>query len=334
LKSDIKAIALISSGLDSLLSAKIIHDLGIQVYGLHCFFRFDPLINTDRFEKIQEIFQTLGIPVIIKDITESYMKMFLIPDHGYGSGVNPCIDCKILMLRFAKKEMDKIGAQFLITGEVVGQRPMSQMKPTLFHIEKVTGLKGTILRPLSAKLLPETYAEEKGWIDRNKLFDHSGRSRKMQIALTKQLGIINYNQPAGGCILTDPQYARRTKVLFNYRHRNTITLNDMQLLRLGRHFWPNKNLHIIVGRDEKDNQAIESYTDKRWSFEAVEFPGPLVVAEGIQNQSDIQIAAGLTARYCGKKRTQKKLIKYSGDGRKGEIWIQSIGDSYIEKWRI
>jgi tRNA-specific 2-thiouridylase len=330
----IRALALVSSGLDSMLAAKIVRDQGIEVIGLNCLFRFDPARTDDQESPIHELFEPLGIPVLIRDITDDFLEMVLDPPHGYGKGVNPCIDCKIFMLRYAKNLLDELDARFIVTGEVVGQRPMSQMKPTLFHIEKEAGLKGLILRPLTAKCLPPSLAEEAGWIDREKLFDINGRSRKPQIEIAESLGIRRFNQPAGGCILTDPNYAKRAKMLFQKKEKSSITPDDMRLLRLGRHFWTDRGVHVVVGRDEADNHFLESFREGRWAFEAADFEGPLVLAGNIHDVADMEIVAAITARYCGRKKADVFRIQYTSPQMSGEVTVAPIEESMLSAWRV
>ena len=330
----IKAVALISSGLDSLLAAKIVKDQGIDVRGVCYFYQFDSLSEKSQRGEIQALFYPLNIPVTVVDTTDAFMPIFLYPDHGYGSGVNPCIDCHLFMFRSAKEMMDNIGARFLVTGEVVGQRPMSQNKHTLFHIDRVSGLKGLILRPLSAKLMPTTLPEEMGWVDRNKLYDFSGRSRKPQIALAGELGIKEFNSPAGGCILTEPNYSRRVKAYFKYRGKDLVSVEVMKLLRYGRHFWPREYLHVVVGRDKNDNQALEAFQSGRWIFEPVNVKGPLVLATGIKDMEDCEIVAKITARYCSVKVDSSIAIHYIGKGNEGNLHVLPFEETLVEEWRV
>ena len=330
----IKAIAMISSGLDSMLAAKIVHDLGVDVTGLHCVFRFDPTKSENRQEYMDTLFEPVGIPILVKDVTDDFLKMVLEPEHGYGKGVNPCIDCKIFMFSFARRIMDELGVDFLITGEVVGQRPMSQMKPTLMHIQKEAGLKGRILRPLSAQCLPPSEPEEKGWVDRNKLYAINGRSRKEQIVMAQAFGITQFNQPAGGCILTDPKYSKRAKALFDRREKANITAEDMQLLRLGRHFWTEHDLHIVVGRHEEDNNFLEHYRNGRWCFEALDFNGPLVIVENLKSESDLKIAAEITARFTGVHKAASFRIGYQGPDGEGHVTVIPAKDEVFKSWMV
>jgi len=329
----IKALALVSSGLDSLLAARITQSLGIEVLGVHFSIRFNPLLE-DAGTRLTRLFEPFSLPVRVVDISEDFLKVVLEPEHGYGKGVNPCIDCKIFMFRSAKALMEETGSRFLVTGEVPGQRPMSQMIPTLLHIEKEGGLRGLIVRPLGAHCLPESIPEKEGWIDRGSLYGVQGRSRKEQVVLAEKFGIRNFPQPAGGCILTDPQYAARARILFRNRGRAAIRAADMKLLRLGRHIWPGPGLHVIVGRDMKENNVLESFRAGRWCFEAAGIEGPLVLADGIAGEEDIRLAAGITARYIGRKYEGPFRIVFQGPGRSGEIEAVRLDERLVESWRI
>ena len=229
----IKALALISGGLDPILAALLIKKQGIRVHGLvfkSCFF---------------SVFSVKKIHLITKDISQKHLKIVKNPPHGYGKRANPCIDCHLLMFKEAKKIMLEKSYNFIISGEVLGQRPFSQNKNSLALIEKKAGLKGLILRPLSAKLLPITIPEQKGWVKREKLLDISGRSRKTQLKLAKKFKIKNYSAPGTSCILTDPQFSKRLFKLLKINPKCTI--NDINLLKLGRHFWhPERS--VLKGR--------------------------------------------------------------------------------------
>ena len=332
--SNIKAIALVSTGLDSMLAAKIVRNQGIDVTGLHCYFRFDPLEPDDPSGQVKSVFDPLGIPVIVKDVSDDFLKMVLDPPHGHGKNLNPCIDCKIFFISLAKKMMEEIGAKFIVTGEVVGQRPMSQMKPTLQHIQKEAEVKGLILRPLSALLLEETLPEKEGWVDRNGFYGISGRSRKDQMEIAGTLGIQTYNQPAGGCILTIPEYANRAKRLFQNRGKDSISLSDMRKLRLGRHLWPSDHLHVIVGRKEEENDMLMKLAEEDWRFEAADIAGPLVLATGIASDEDIRTAASITARYCGHKAEGGVRIGYTHPNGTGEISVRKDDLAIPNVWII
>jgi hypothetical protein len=204
----------------------------------------------------------------------------------------------------------------------------------LIHLEKMAGLQGRILRPLSAKLLPPTLLEERGWVKREAFYSISGRGRKIQMALAKQLSIPHYPSPAGGCILTEPGYARRVNVLLQHRAKDQVTVSDLRLLRLGRHLWPNDHLHVIVGRNERENKALELFREGRWSLEPVSLMGPLVLAESIQSPEDLEVSARITARYSDRVDQSEIHIAYQKGKERGHLQVMPIGEAEIERWRI
>jgi tRNA U34 2-thiouridine synthase MnmA/TrmU len=209
--------------------------------------------------------------------------------------MNPCIDCRIFILKKAKEYAEKIGAKFIFTGEVLNERPMSQHEGALRIIEKEAGLKGKILRPLSAKLLPETEAEKKAWVDRTKLLEINGRSRKPQIKLAKEFGIADYPCPAGGCLLTEKDFANKVRDFF--KHNKKATVKDMEMLKSGRHFRIDEG-KIIVGRNETENNALEKLRKKTdYVFEVKDIGSPITILCGKKTKKSIRIAAELTARY-------------------------------------
>ncbi|MCD6117506.1 7-cyano-7-deazaguanine synthase [bacterium] len=330
----IKAVALISGGLDSILAAKIIKDQGIDVLGLSFTFKFDSVKHGSRKNYLEKVEKELNIPIKIMDRSQQLLDIVKNPVHGYGSEMNPCIDCRLQMLSMAKDYMDETNSDFIVTGEVVGQRPMSQQKPVIFHIDKVSGLRGYIVRPLSAKLLPETIPEQKGWIKREELYDFHGRTRKPQLSLARELGIENFEPPAGGCSLTTPDFSRRLKALFEKRDRHTITVNDLQLLLYGRHFWPNEHLNVIVGRDEKDNEAIEKFKGiDMFLLYPFDIPGPSALAIDVKNREDLNRAASLVARYTNQRESSSVEIIYSGK-EEGRISVLPAGEDDVEEWRV
>lgn len=328
-----KAVALISSGLDSLLAAKLVRDLGIEVYGVNFYFQFDSLADKVKNGGVQTLLEPFGIPIQSMDVTEDYLPILLNPEHGYGSGVNPCIDCHLFMLKKAKVIMDDIGAHFLVTGEVVGQRPMSQNKPILLHMNKISGLGNIILRPLSAKLLPVTLPEEKGWIDREKLLEIRGRSRKIQLELVKKWGIKRFGTPAGGCVLTDPIFSKRLKKFITNRGKEAVTIEILKLLRYGRHFWVTPELHVIVGRNAEENLILESYRQNRWRFFPLDERGPLVLAQGVENDAEKEVISRITARYSSGEKSNRRII-FKSDTTQGELTVDPILDRDLEAWRV
>ena len=342
----VKAVAMVSGGLDSTLAVQLMVNQGIQVFGITFTTGFcyeDPRRPEKRGQKDQReknealrAGRQTQTPVEFRDISEEYIKSVLIhPKHGYGSAINPCIDCRIFMLKKAHLYMQEIGAQFIVTGEVLAQRPMTQHFKTLRLIEKEAGLEGLIVRPLSGKLLPPTIPEKEGWIDREKLEAISGRSRHRQMALAKELGINEYPQPAGGCCyLTDQNYARRLRDLFRYRDKESLTLNDMLLLKAGRHFRVSPTLKVIVGRDELENNFLQNFSPGRWVFEAVDVSGPLVLAEGDVSETDIPVVAAITARYSDGKNWPKVEVTYRKDDFSGKIAVEPIKNGTLDAWRL
>ena len=242
----IKALALISGGLDSLLAAKLIKEQGVEVIGLH--FKI-PFCKID----IKKSFPDIGIEIIEVNLSNEFLEMMKNPDHGFGSNMNPCIDCKILMFAKAKGMLLKFGARFIITGEVLGQRPMSQNKQALKLIKQKSGLDDLLLRPLSAKFFSPSLAEREGWVRREKLLDFNGRRRTPQMQLAKKLGILKFPTPAGGCLLTDPSFSKRLRELLEHQELN---LANLELLKVGRHFRIGENARLAVGRNENENNLL------------------------------------------------------------------------------
>jgi len=322
-KAKIRALMLLSGGLDSILAVKILQEQDIEVTGLTFVSYF---FNANSAKKAA---QQLKIKLKIIDFSDEHLAMVKNPPHGYGKAVNPCIDCHVLMLRKAK-EISRLGQapnrdnpsdtvlesgtvpkglslfDFIATGEVLGERPMSQNKQALELIEKQSGLQGYLLRPLSAKLLKLTIPEKRGLVNRNKLLDISGRSRKRQIALAKKWGIKDYPTPAGGCLLTDLQFAQRLKELF--QKWSDGQGNDIQLLKLGRHFWV-KNNKIIVGRNEKENKKIKKLAQKGdLVIEPKDFSGPNILIRSRTKllKESLVKAKELMIKYSPKLRKKSK----------------------------
>ncbi len=297
----IKALGLCSGGLDSILSALVLREQGIDVEWI----TFEtPFFSPEKAEKASGM---TGIPLHICEITDAYLKMLKNPSCGYGKNMNPCLDCHTLMFRFAGERLRAEKFNFLFSGEVLGQRPMSQTRPSLRHVEKHSGFEGYILRPLSAKKLTETIPEKEGLVDRNRLLDFSGRSRKPQIKLAKKLGVTDYPAPAGGCLLTDKGYTIRLKDLF--ANQDDYLKNELHLLKYGRHFRFNNAEKVIVGRTKEDNEKILKYhnsaTDTVLRLE--HYPGPIVLIPDCQCKNDtIMLAASMCAGYS--KAPQDKPV--------------------------
>jgi tRNA-specific 2-thiouridylase len=320
----IKALGLFSGGLDSILAAKLLQEQGIKV----------ELVNfhTPFFlpKDAKEMAKKLKMKLKEIDVTKDYLKVLRKPKHGYGSEMNPCIDCKIFMLKKAKKYAKKINAKFIFTGDVLGERPMSQKKSSMQLIEKEAGLKGKLLRPLSAKLLPITEAEKK-WVDRKRLMDISGRGRYKQKKLIKKFKIKDYPQPSGGCLLTHIEYARKVRDLL--KNKKVIKKEDIELFRIGRHFRYGKN-KIIVGRNEQENKQLVKMKQKTdYMFEAPYWGSPITILKGPKTKKAIMLASRLTARYSDSK-DEKTLIKYGKKKLAKPITVSAIKRDNIESLRI
>ncbi len=297
-----KAVALLSGGLDSTLAVLVLLKQGIDVTAITYLTHFgcDVSDSSSCSGDPYPAAEQYGFQVKLSHLSDKFINIVKSPKFGHGKNMNPCIDCRILMLKEAKTYMELQGADFLVTGEVLGQRPMSQRKDTFPVIDREAGVKGLVLRPLSAKLLKPTLAETKGLVDRDRLYGFNGRSRKPQIALAEEFGLKEYPPPAGGCLLTEPNYSYRLKELIS--HNPDFSLRDISLLRAGRHFRLSEGCKAIVGRDEADNGRIESLlTDRDITMIVEDVGSPVTLLTGDVRESDIRTAASLTARYSGAK---------------------------------
>jgi len=324
----VKALAMFSGGLDSILAIKLILNQGIEVEALN-FGGFFCSCKTG--QSPVESAKRLGVPLKVVEVDERYLRMLRNPKHGYGRNMNPCVDCKIFMLKEAKKHADEIGASFIFTGEVLDERPMSQHYPALRTIEEESGLKGRLLRPLSARLLPETAAEKKGLVKREQLLAIRGRSRKPQMKLAAEFGITTYPSPAGGCLLTESEFAHRLRDLF--KHRKRCTVADVALLRLGRHFRLEEN-KIIVGRNEAENKIL---TAKRapsdYYFEVADFAGPITVLQGPKTAKAIKAAAGLTVFHSDAK-SDKVTVNFGKESLDKSIIVSVPSQAEVNSLRV
>lgn len=297
-----KALALYSGGLDSMLAIKIILEQNIEVVGVY----FKTPFTKDKPDHYGEKY--LNIPFLIEDISNDFLKILLNPKHGFGKNINPCIDCRILMFQKAGKLMTREKASFIISGEVLGQRPMTQNKKSLLMISEESGYGKWIVRPLSALLLPETEAEKQNIIDRSKMMDIEGRSRKRQIAIATQWGIKDYPSPAGGCKLTEPGFAKRMRDLLT---RENFVISDIDLLKVGRHFNTHKYAKLVVGRNERENKIIFTLARSQdYLLSSEEHKGPISLLRFYINselkedelEKILDIAAKITARYCDREQ--------------------------------
>lgn len=288
-----KAVSLFSGGLDSQLAVCLVKQQGIEVEGIN--FKA-PFFGGDL--KLATMADELGISLKTIDISEEYMEVVKNPKYGYGKNMNPCIDCHGFMIKKAGQHMEETGASFIITGEVLGQRPMSQNRSALDAVDKISGYRGLILRPLSAKLLPVTIPEEKGWVDREKLLDIQGRSRVRQMELAEKLGLTDYPSPAGGCLLTVESYAKRLRNLFQLRPE--AGPRETELLKHGRHFLLDSRALLVIGRKSSENEhLLELAEPGDYLLKVTTHPGPTALLRyfGPPAEDDILWAASLTARY-------------------------------------
>jgi tRNA U34 2-thiouridine synthase MnmA/TrmU len=327
-----KALSLFSGGLDSSLALKLIINQGVEVIALHF---VTPLSYFDKekeaffYQKVSELGATLKIIYLGGD----FAKIVRNPRFGYGKNLNPCIDCKILMLCCAKTIMSELGASFVITGEVVAQRPKSQHKETLRLIEKNSGLEGLLLRPLSAKILEPTLPERESWVNREALLGFNGRSRNPQFKLAEKLGIKNYAWPAGGCLLTNPSFCTRVSDLLWH---NECTPDNLELLKIGRHFRLNKNFKLIVGRNEKENNDILKFAaDKDTVFEPLTLAGPTALGKGVLDQELKTAASRIIAKYTAKNNEPVEVaVRLFPLEEKEIISVFPIDENKLKQLRI
>lgn len=309
----IKALALVSGGLDSSLAVKLIQEQGIEIEGVSF---TSPFFGPENAKKAAE---ELEIRLHILNITSEILEIVKSPRYGYGKNMNPCIDCHILMAKKAKKLIEEVKASFIISGEVLGQRPKSQNKQALELVAKRSETQGILLRPLSARLLLPTEAEEKGLVDREKLLALSGKSRKPQLELARKYNLKEYGTPAGGCLLTDSIFSKRLKDLLEH---NEYTLDNILLLKLGRHFRSSAGLKIVIGRNKEENKRLKSLAKEGdTSFNVIGHKGPLAIVrekppaqrasslEGLDEMT-LEEAASLCARYSDGKEFPRVKVSY------------------------
>ena len=329
-----KAIALLSGGLDSILAAAIVKRAGIEVIGLHIHTLFET--GEDRAHVAEEAAKLLGIPLRRLDLSEKHLEIVRRPKHGRGAGMNPCLDCRIFMLTAARRVMEEEGAQFIVTGEVLGQRPMSQHRAALDLVAAKSGLGERLFRPLSASFLPDALPVKERWIRREDLPEIRGRGRQQQIRLAERFGIRTYSQPAGGCLLVEKAYTIRLKDAFRYIGREAMRAEDFLLLRIGRHFRLSDTVKVIVGRNERENEILERYVSGRVSIRPVATVGPLTLVEGDPSREELAVAAALAARYCDRENEErlKMLIVQGGKKSVQSVVPLSEDDPRLSGWRI
>ncbi len=347
--SRVRAISLFSGGLDSICATRLVMEQGIEVIAVKFvspFFGYDILRDLQGYKK--ETLRKYGIDVTVVDISADYLRMLRNPAHGFGRYFNPCIDCKIFMLERARAMLEELDAAFLITGEVLGQRPMSQRRDTLNVIERDSSTRSRLLRPLSAKLLNPTEAEVQGLVDRERLLDFSGRGRSRQIALARKMGIEDFPAPAGGCILADPILSRRIARVYEGDFvvtQQNMGVPDILLMLLGRQFLLPRNGWLILGRDEKENNRLEELQEQGdIKLFIEERPGPVALLRRAaelydskeKREEDIAAAAGLVSRYAKKTdgRSSGGTVIIIEDGIRSELYQEPLDDETFKDWTI
>ncbi|MBN2227536.1 MAG: tRNA (5-methylaminomethyl-2-thiouridylate)-methyltransferase [candidate division Zixibacteria bacterium] len=320
------AIALFSGGLDSALAILLVMQQNIRVTALTFFTHFNSEIR-DRATGGEHPYPTaekFGFTVRLVHLGEPFLDIVRSPKHGHGRNMNPCIDCRIAMLTEAKRYMELVGADFVITGEVLSQRPMSQFRSILNVVERDSGLKGHLVRPLSAQLLRETIPEQNGLLDRTRLGRIAGRSRRPQMELAEQFGLEDFSPPAGGCLLTDVGYSRRLRDFIE--HSDTMDFHDVNLLRLGRHFRLDEHTKLIVGRREKDNHGIlRNARPGHIILEAQDTGSPIALYISSAGEKHLLEAAAITARYCDARNEKLVMVKCLNEND-GRTWTVAPAD--------
>ncbi|MFH1311703.1 MAG: asparagine synthase-related protein [Candidatus Eisenbacteria bacterium] len=299
MKKHVTAICLLSGGLDSSLAVRMMQEQDIEVTVVNFTGPFGACAGDAENSPAQSVARALGVALKVVPLKDDYLEIIRNPRHGYGSNVNPCIDCRIYMLKKAREIMEAESASFVVTGEVVGQRPMSQRAVTMRQVEKASGLDGFLLRPLCAQLMPPTVPEEKGWVDRDRLLGISGRSRKELMRLAGEKGVTGYSSPGGGCLLTDPNFSLRMRDLLAH---DTLTFDAIELLKVGRHFRLPRGTKLVVGRNESDNERLLALSrDSDTVIITESCPGPTAILRGASAPEEESLAASIVARYSDGK---------------------------------
>ncbi len=344
----IRAVALISGGLDSMLAVRVIQEQGIHVEGINFFTGFCVEGHTHAIRKKHQkkekrnnalwVAEQLGIKLHIIDVVEEYKDVLLNPAHGYGKNMNPCLDCKGFMVKKAWQWMQQHDFDFIITGEVVGQRPMSQRRDTMPVIARESGSGDRLLRPLSAKILPPTYPEQQGWVDRDKLLDFSGRTRKPQMALAARFGFKGYASPAGGCcMLTDASYSKKLVDMWQNRGQRDYQLDDIIMLKVGRHIRFCPDFKLIIGREMGENNFLMGYKQQFHRIYCRSHSGPLALIDGeIPSAQDRELALAIVARYTqGRHEKSVTMVIESPAGEKQSFSVKPLEPEAIQpEWIV
>ncbi len=330
-----------------MLAVRVMQEQGIHVEGINFFTGFCVEGHTHAIRKRDQkkpkrnnalwVAEMLGIKLHIIDIVDEYKDVLLHPKHGYGANMNPCLDCKIFMVKKALEWMEKNGFDFIITGEVVGQRPMSQRSDTMPVVANQSGAMDRLVRPLCGRNLPATLPEREGWIRREGLYDFSGRSRKPQMALARQYGFTDWASPAGGCcFLTDEAYSHKLVDLWQSRSSRDYDLDDILLLKVGRHVRPAPHFKLIVGREEGENNFLEGYRKEFIHLRCESHLGPLVLIDGDPNVEEMRLAAAIAARYSqGRMADSVEVSVHYRDGREERLTVAPLDPTQMPpEWML
>jgi tRNA-specific 2-thiouridylase len=311
-----RALALFSGGLDSVLAMKLIVDQGIEVVAININIGFGS--TSDRMEHMQNMCDQIGVKLEVLDLRQLYLDEVLFdPKYGYGKNFNPCVDCHGFMFRYTGQLLEKFDASFMISGEVLGQRPMSQRKDALEQVKSLSNYDELIVRPLCAKLLPLSKPESEGWIDREKLLDINGRSRNRQLALAKEIGLEDFEAPAGGCLLTEIQFSNKLK---DFVDHDKLEINDIDTLKAGRHLRLPNGAKLIVGRNKDDNEKLKNTNSSKYlKARIVDTTGPFCLFDKKADTDDKALAASFIVTY-GKTELDKEYIVKFFDENNKEIY--------------
>lgn len=331
----VKAVALYSGGLDSTLAILQMMKYGVEVEAITFLTHFgcDATDKSSCGSDPYPAAEKFGFKVKLAHLGQRFFDIVKNPRFGHGKNMNPCIDCRLIMIDEARHYMEMTGADFIITGEVLAQRPMSQRRYSLDLVARECGLAGKLVRPLSGRLLPPTIPEKEGKIKREWLLNIEGRSRKRQMDLAAEFGLIDYPTPAGGCLLTDVNYSNRLRDLLKYNLDPEF--NDLNLLRVGRHFRISPKAKLVIGRDEPENDVIESLKlPSDLIFEAVDFKSPIGLLRGERGEEDIALAASMVARYSDGKREAGLKVETRISGQSNILETSPAPELFIEKMRV
>jgi len=330
-----KAVALLSGGLDSALACALTLRLGFEVVAVNLATGF--CVGQGRCDTMLSLTHRLGLPVRLLDVAEEFLEVVRAPKFGYGSGINPCLDCRVLMVRKAGEVMAAERASFVVTGEVLGQRPMSQHRRALDLVAQESGLEDRLVRPLSGRLLPATYPENQGWVRHEDWLDIQGRSRKRQLAVAREWGLTEFDQPSGGCcLLLTRSYALRLRDAFAVHGRASLESSGFALLRFGRHFRFSPTVKVIVGRNEGENAVLVGFAPGRWVLAFPSVPGPVALVEGTPTGEELELAARLAARYSDARPDERVTVRVSHGDATHELTVLPLAadDPRIAHWKL